>query len=139
MKTIIIWQWVATLSLVHPSILANSATVIAEEDDWDTLASENEARDFDGTGEMYSYLLPVQQKTTTTSYCQLLPIFSGSYFFSTFCTLIVLCYVVVVVVVSHIQRIGCQPEKTTLHGGQSRSWSAEQGKENKRKSLAASC
>ena len=33
--------------------------------------------------------------------------------------------------------IGCQPEKTTLHGGQSRSWSAEQGKENKRKSLAA--
>ena len=45
--------------------------------------------------------------------------------------------VVVVVVVCHIQRIGCQPEKTTLHGGQSRSWSAEQGKENKRKSLAA--
>ena len=44
---------------------------------------------------------------------------------------------VVVVVVSHIQRIGCQPEKTTLHGGQSRSWSAEQGKENKIKSLAA--
>ena len=43
------------------------------------------------------------------------------------------CVVVVVVVVSHIQRIGCQPEKTTLHGGQSRSWSAEQGKENKRK------
>ena len=41
------------------------------------------------------------------------------------------------VVVSHIQRIGCQPEKTTLHGGQSRSWSAEQGKENRRKSLAA--
>ena len=31
-------------------------------------------------------------------------------------------------VVSHIQRVGCQPEKTTLHGGQSRSWSAEQGK-----------
>ena len=45
--------------------------------------------------------------------------------------------IVVVVVGSHIQRIGCQPEKTTLHGGQSRSWSAEQGKENKRKSLAA--
>ena len=43
----------------------------------------------------------------------------------------------VVVVVSHIQRSGCQPEKATLHGGQSRSWSAEQGKENKRKSLAA--
>ena len=36
--------------------------------------------------------------------------------------------VVVVVVVFHIQRIGCQPEKTTSHGGQSRSWSAEQGK-----------
>ena len=31
---------------------------------------------------------------------------------------------------SHIQRIGCQLEKTTLHGGQSRSWSAEQGKES---------
>ena len=28
--------------------------------------------------------------------------------------------------VSYIQRIGCQPEKA--HGGQSRSWSAEQGK-----------
>ena len=27
------------------------------------------------------------------------------------------------------------PKKTTLHGGQSRSWSAEQGKENKIKSL----
>ena len=26
-------------------------------------------------------------------------------------------HVVVVVVVSHIQRIGCQPKKTTLHGG----------------------
>ena len=36
-----------------------------------------------------------------------------------------------VVVVSHIQRIGCQPEKNTLHGGQSRSWSAEQGKKKK--------
>ena len=41
--------------------------------------------------------------------------------------------VVVVVVVSHIQRIGCQPEKTTLHGSQSRSWSAEQGKKEKEK------
>ena len=40
-------------------------------------------------------------------------------------------------VVSHIQRIGCQPEKTTLHGGQPRSWSAEQRKGNKIKSLAA--
>ena len=39
----------------------------------------------------------------------------------------------VVVVVSHIQRIGCQPKKTTLHGGQSRSWSAEQGKRKKEK------
>ena len=39
--------------------------------------------------------------------------------------------VVVVVVVSHIQRIGCQPEKTALHGGQSRSWSAEQEKKKK--------
>ena len=29
------------------------------------------------------------------------------------------------------------PKKTTLHGGQSRSWSAEQGKKEKRKSLAA--
>ena len=45
--------------------------------------------------------------------------------------------VVVVVVVSHIQRIDCQPEKNTLHGGQSRSWSAEHGKENKRKRPAA--
>ena len=37
------------------------------------------------------------------------------------------------IIVSHIQRIGCQPEKTTfLHGGgQSRSWSAEQGKKRK--------
>ena len=42
-------------------------------------------------------------------------------------------------VVSHIQRIGCQPEKNTLHGGQSRSWSAEQGREkrNKRENLEA--
>ena len=39
-------------------------------------------------------------------------------------------------IVSHIQRIGFQPEKTTSHGGQSRSWSAEKGKEDKRKSLA---
>ena len=29
------------------------------------------------------------------------------------------------------------PKKTTLHGGQSRSWSAEQGKKEKRESLAA--
>ena len=43
-----------------------------------------------------------------------------------------------VVVVSHIQRIDCQPEKTTLHGGQSRSWSAEQGKKKKKKSGSAS-
>ena len=45
--------------------------------------------------------------------------------------------VVVVAVVSHIQLIGCQPEKTTSHGGHFRSLSAEQGKVNKRKSLAA--
>ena len=40
-----------------------------------------------------------------------------------------------VVVVSRIQRICYQPKKTTgtLHGDQSRSWSAGQGKENKRK------
>ena len=56
--------------------------------------------------------------------------------FGTVCFLSI--YLVVVVVVSHIQRIGCQPEKTTLHGGQSCSWSAEQGeKKKKRKSLAA--
>ena len=43
-----------------------------------------------------------------------------------------------VVGVSHIQRICCQPEKNVLHGGQSRSWSAEQRKENKkRKSRSA--
>ena len=34
---------------------------------------------------------------------------------------------------SHIQRFVCQPEKTTFHGGQSRSWSAEQGKKEKEK------
>ena len=45
--------------------------------------------------------------------------------------------VAVVVVVSHIQRIGYQPEKITSHGGQSLSWSGEQAKENKRKSLVA--
>ena len=34
----------------------------------------------------------------------------------------------IAIVVSHIQRIGRQPGKTTLHNGQSRSsWSAEQG------------
>ena len=32
---------------------------------------------------------------------------------------------VVVVVLCHVKRISCQPEKTTLHGGQSRSWSTE--------------
>ena len=42
-----------------------------------------------------------------------------------------------VVFVSHIKRIGCQPDKTTSHGGQSRSWSAEQGKEKEIKKLAA--
>ena len=39
----------------------------------------------------------------------------------------------VVAIVSHLQRIGCQPGKTTSHGGQYRLWSAEQGKENKKK------
>ena len=43
-------------------------------------------------------------------------------------------HTVFVVVVSHIQRIGCQPEKLLyIHGDQSRSWSAEQRKEKKRK------
>ena len=41
--------------------------------------------------------------------------------------------VVVVVVASHIQCISCQPEVTTLHGGQSSSWSAKQRKENKKR------
>ena len=41
------------------------------------------------------------------------------------------------IVVSHIQRIGCQTEKTTLHGGQSRSWTAEQGKKEKKNSGSA--
>ena len=50
---------------------------------------------------------------------------------------LVVIVVIVVVVVSHIQHIGCQPEKTTLHGGQSRSWSAEQGKKRGKKNLAA--
>ena len=51
-------------------------------------------------------------------------------------TMVLIMVVVVVVVVSHIQRIGCQPEKkTTLHGGQSRSWSAEQGKKIKQEKL----
>ena len=36
----------------------------------------------------------------------------------------------------YIQCIGCQPEKNTLHGGQSRSWSAEQGKKKKKKKSA---
>ena len=47
---------------------------------------------------------------------------------------------ITVVVVSHIQRsIGCQSGKTSFRGGggQSRSMSAEQGKENKIKSLTA--
>ena len=44
---------------------------------------------------------------------------------------------IVVVDVSRIQRIGCQPEKSTLHGGQSRSWPAEQAKENKKRRYLA--
>ena len=49
------------------------------------------------------------------------------YMFDHTCMVITYNRVVVVVVVSHIQRIGCQPEKTIQHGGQSRSWSVEQG------------
>ena len=37
------------------------------------------------------------------------------------------------IVVSHIQRIGCQLEQMTLHGGQSRSLSAEQKRERRTK------
>ena len=37
----------------------------------------------------------------------------------------------------HMHRVGCQPEKNYFHGGQSRPWSAEQGKEKKKESLAA--
>ena len=77
----------------------------------------------------FSSLFHVQQTTSGIGYrVKYLVVFFG---------LATNTVVVVVVVVSHIQRIGCQPEKTTLHGGQFRSWSAEQGKENKRKSLAA--
>ena len=35
-------------------------------------------------------------------------------------------------VISHIRRIGCQPEKNILHSGQSCSWSAEQGEKKKK-------
>ena len=41
--------------------------------------------------------------------------------------------VFVVVVVSHISALVANPKKTTLHGGRSRSWSAEQGKKEKGK------
>ena len=37
------------------------------------------------------------------------------------------------VVLFYIQRISCQPEKSILHGGQSRSLSAEKGKEYKKR------
>ena len=47
-------------------------------------------------------------------------------------------FIRVVAVVSHIQRTGCQPQKTTLHGGQSRSSSAEQGKYNKKRKSGSS-
>ena len=41
---------------------------------------------------------------------------------------VILYTTIIAIVVSHIQRIGRQPGKTTLHSGQSRSsWSAEQG------------
>ena len=42
-------------------------------------------------------------------------------------TVIIMYLASIAIVVSHIQRIGCQPEKNYLHGGQPRSWSAEQG------------
>ena len=43
-------------------------------------------------------------------------------------TTVILYTTFIAIVVSHIQRIGRQPGKTTLHSGQSRSsWSAEQG------------
>ena len=38
----------------------------------------------------------------------------------------------IIEVVYHIQRISCQPGKTTSYGGQSRAWSPEQGKYNKK-------
>ena len=44
--------------------------------------------------------------------------------------------VVVVNDVSHVQRIGCQHQKTTLHGGQPSSWSVEQGKKLKKSGSA---
>ena len=63
---------------------------------------------------------------------------SGSIVVVIVVVVVVVVAVVVIVVVSYIQRIGCQPEKTTLHGGQFQSWSAEeQGKETKRKKMAA--
>ena len=37
----------------------------------------------------------------------------------------------VVVVASHIQRIGCQPETSTMCDGQSGSWCIQLGKDNK--------
>ena len=47
---------------------------------------------------------------------------------------VVVVVVVLVVVVPHIQRIGRQPPKTTLHGGESRSWSTKKRKKIKKKS-----
>ena len=41
--------------------------------------------------------------------------------------------VVVVVVFLSFSALVANPKKTTLHGGQSRSWSAEQGKKEKEK------
>ena len=45
----------------------------------------------------------------------------------------------VFVLVSHIQRISCQPPKGTLHGGQSYSWSAERGKDSKTRKSGGAC
>ena len=46
-------------------------------------------------------------------------------------TTILILVMLLVVVISHIQRIGDQPEKNNLHGGQFLSWSAEQEEKNK--------
>ena len=47
-------------------------------------------------------------------------------------------YVVVKLLFLTFSVLVANPKKTTLHGGQSRSWSAEQGKENKRKTVGCS-
>ena len=44
----------------------------------------------------------------------------------------------VVVVISHIQHIGCQPGKSASSDGQSRSWSTENREERKKKKKSGS-